>query len=61
MLEKLKALIDGKKSYIVIGVAIVIAGLQAAGVIVTVPEYVWQLLGLLGLGAARSALGKVGK
>ena len=53
--------LDGKKTYIVMIGALVIAGLQIFGVIGTVPEYVWTLLGALGLGAIRSSIDKVSK
>lgn len=49
--------INGKKTYIVAaltGVAIVV---QAFGIVI--PEVVWQMLAVLGLGAIRSALKKL--
>jgi len=56
VMQKFLAFIDGKKTYIIaIGVGIC-AGLQAAGI--DVPEYVYILLGALGLGAIKSAVKK---
>jgi hypothetical protein len=61
MLDKIKGLIDGKKTYIVAGVATLIAGLQLFGVIGAVPETVWIVLSALGLGSVRDAIGRVKK
>ena len=46
--------LDGKKSYIVAAMAGAAAVAQALGY--TIPDYVWTLLGALGLGAVRNAL-----
>jgi len=57
MLEKIGAFFQGKKTYGVIALGLVICGFQMAGY--TVPPYVWEILALLGLGAVRSAISKV--
>lgn len=57
MWESILNYINGKKTYIVAaltGVAIVV---QAFGIVI--PEVVWQMLAVLGLGAIRSALKKL--
>lgn len=56
-LEKLGQALQGKKAYIV---AILIAA-GAAGVSLgyVVPEWIWPILGALGLGAVRSAIDKL--
>jgi hypothetical protein len=58
-MEKLLKLIDGKKTFIVSGLAVAIAALQIFGVVI--PEYLWQILGAVGLASVRDALNKVGK
>ena len=57
MLKKLEDLLQGKKTYIVAILGAILCGLQLYGI--QIPEVVWTLLGLLGLGAVRSAIGKV--
>ena len=52
------AAIDGKKTYITAALVALGAGLQMLGY--HVPDYVWPVLGAAGLGAVRSALGKLG-
>lgn len=57
MLEKLGKLLQGKKTYIIavlIGIGAVITQLGYP-----IPEYVYAILGALGLGAIRSALTKL--
>ena len=56
MLEKLDKLLQGKKTYIVAILIGVIAGLQAYGIVI--PDYVFAILGALGLGAVRSGINK---
>jgi hypothetical protein len=56
MLEKLQ----GFKTYIVTGVAVILVVLQMSFGIV-VPESVWVLLGALGLGFIRDALNHLPK
>jgi len=56
ILEKLNKFIDGKKTYIVAIVGGILVGLQLYGV--AIPEQVWTVLGLLGLGSIRSAITK---
>lgn len=51
---KLIAWLKGKKSYIVAIVTAVCAGLSAIGVVI--PEWVYLLLGALGIGAVRAAI-----
>ena len=57
MLEKLGALLQGKKTFIVAGLALVGAVLQSQGI--AIPEYVWIVLSALGLGAVRSGITKI--
>ncbi len=54
---KILALVDGYKSYIVAGLIGIGAAAQALGY--HIPDWVWPLLGSLGLGTVRSAIGKV--
>ncbi len=56
MLEKLDKLLQGKKTYIVAILIGVMAGLQAYGIVI--PDYVFAILGALGLGAVRSGINK---
>lgn len=46
-----------KKTYIVVVVAMVTAGLQAYGI--TIPDWVWPLLAAAGLGTQRAAVAKL--
>ena len=55
-MQNLIALISGKKTYIVAAVTFVLGGLQAVGY--PVPEYVYPILGALGLGALRAGVSK---
>jgi hypothetical protein len=57
MLEKLGKLLQGKKTYIVAALIAIGAGLKYLGI--DVPEFVYPMLGALGLGAVRSALDKL--
>ena len=57
MLEKIGQWLQGRKTYIVAALAGVGVVLQLLGI--TVPEYVWTLLALAGLGAVRSAISKI--
>lgn len=50
--------IQGKKTYIIMGLSMVIAVLQLSGI--EIPTYVWTILGAAGLGGVRSAISKVG-
>ena len=56
MLEKLGALLQGKKTYIIAVLIGIGAALQYAGYVV--PEYVYAILAALGLGAVRSGIEK---
>lgn len=58
MLEKIGKLLQGKKTYIVAILIGVGAAAQAMGYVI--PEYVYILLGALGLGAVRSGIEKSG-
>lgn len=56
MLEKIGAWMQGKKTYIVAILVGLLGAAQALGYVV--PEYVWAILGALGLGAVRSGIAK---
>lgn len=60
-MNKIVEFLNGKKTFLVALIAAGIAGLQAAGIIGSVPDYVWQVLGALGLAAVRDGINKVGK
>jgi hypothetical protein len=49
--------LKGKKTYVIAIATFVIGGLSALGY--TVPEYVYVLLGAIGLGTLRAGVGKV--
>lgn len=49
--------LEGKKTYIVALVAAVVAAAQALGYVI--PDWVFPLLGALGLGTMRQALARV--
>ena len=58
ILAKIEKLLEGKKTYII---AILIGGLSgymAFNPTFVIPEWVWTLLGALGLGAVRSGISK---
>lgn len=55
-MDKIIAFLDGKKTYLVALTVAVLAGLQAYGI--AVPEYVYAILGALGLGSVRAAVSK---
>ena len=58
MLEKIGVLLQGKKSYIIVAIAIALTSYQLiTGNIV--PDYVYTILAAAGLGAVRSAINKV--
>jgi hypothetical protein len=58
MLEKLGNLLQGKKTYIIAILIGLGAVAQSLGYII--PEYVYAILGALGLGAVRSGVTKSG-
>ena len=58
-MDKLLALVSGKKTYLVAVVAIAAVGLQTFGV--AIPEQVWTALGFLGLGTLRAAVADIAK
>jgi hypothetical protein len=55
-MEKLLALIEGKKTYITAALIALGAGATALGYVI--PEWVWALLGAIGLGSVRAAIKK---
>lgn len=57
IIGQINKLLQGKKTYIVAIIGAILVGLQMAGV--SIPEGAWTLLGLLGLGSLRSAIGKI--
>lgn len=57
MLDRLDKLLQGKKTYVIMVVALIIAAVQIYGI--QIPEYVWAILAALGLGGVRSAINKV--
>lgn len=54
ILAKIEAFLDGKKSYLI---AILTGALGIFSAYHPIPEYVWAILGALGLSAVRSAIG----
>jgi hypothetical protein len=54
MLQKVQAFLDGKKTYIV---AIITGVLGIVSAYHPIPEVVWTILGAIGLGTIRSAIG----
>ena len=59
MLEKIGALLQGKKTYIV--AVLIGVGAIATQLGYVIPEFAWTLLAALGLGAVRSAIEKLNK
>lgn len=55
ILAKIESFLDGKKTYIVAIVGGILGIITAMGH--PIPEYVYVILGALGLGAVRSAIG----
>jgi hypothetical protein len=55
-MDKLLAFIDGKKTYITAALIAIGAGATALGYVI--PEWVWALLGAIGLGSVRAAIKK---
>ena len=58
IITKIQAFLDGKKTYIV---AILTGALGIFAAYHPIPEYVWAVLGALGLGAVRSSIGNTTK
>ena len=58
-MKKIMDYLQGKKTYIVAILTAVFIILNAFDVVI--PEYIWQLLAVAGLGAVRSALKKLEK
>jgi hypothetical protein len=56
-MEKILEFLQGKKTYIVMGITFVLGGLTAVGI--EIPPIVYVVLGGLGLGAIKSAINKV--
>ncbi len=59
ILQKIEQWLAGKKTMIVAILTAVGAGMTAYGI--TIPEWIWILLAGAGLGAVRSAVGKLNK
>lgn len=58
MLTSVQNWLDGKKTYIVAALIGIGAGLEAYGIMI--PEFVFMVLGALGLGAVRAGVKKSG-
>jgi hypothetical protein len=56
-MQKLIDYLKGKKTYIIALVIGALAGAQYMGL--TIPEYVWVILGACGLGTLRSAISAI--
>lgn len=56
ILGNVEGLLKGKKTFIVAILVAIGAGLKAYGI--EIPQYVWLLLGSLGLGAVRAGINK---
>ena len=56
LIKKIQAFLEGKKTYIVAIIGGILGLLTAYGIVI--PEYVYVILGALGLGTLRSAVGK---
>lgn len=54
LLAKIEAFLNGKKTYII---AILTGIIGIVSVYHPIPEYIWAILGALGFGAIRSAIG----
>ncbi len=59
LLGKIEGLLSGKKTYIIVLLIAIGAGLKTYGIVI--PEVAWAILAALGLGAVRSAISKVEK
>lgn len=55
-MDKILSFLDGKKTYIIAIATAILAGLQAYGI--AIPDYVYAVLGALGLGSVRAAVNK---
>lgn len=55
-MTKLLEILNGKKTYIIMAISFTAAGLEAIGH--PIPEFVWPMLGALGLGTLRAAVKK---
>jgi hypothetical protein len=56
MMAGLLAWLDGKKTYIIMIITFILAGLNAVGIVV--PEFILMILAALGLGTVRAAIKK---
>jgi len=56
-MKKVLEFLDGYKSFIVAVTVGILAGLQSYGIVI--PEYVYAILGALGLGTIRHAISKL--
>ena len=62
IIEYIRDKLKGKKTYTVVITAVIIAILQATGVLPPeLPKWVWMLLSALGLGGAKAKLDRVNK
>jgi len=59
LLQKIEKLLKGKKTFIVAILVGIAAALEIYGI--KIPEFVWPILGALGLGAVRSAINNPGQ
>jgi len=57
LLTKINNWLQGKKTYIIVGLVIVGVILTVIGIVI--PPAIWIVLGALGLGAIRSAVEKI--
>ncbi len=53
-MEKIIELLKGKKTYITVGIGVILAGLKMYGI--DIPDGVWQALGFLGLAFLRDGI-----
>ena len=59
ILAKIEKALSGKKTYLIVVIVAIGAGLKMLGI--EIPEFVYPILGALGLGAIRSAVSKIEK
>lgn len=62
LIDKIREKLDGKKTYLIVIIAVVIAILQGTGTLPPeLPDWVWKIIYALLGGAGRSALKKIEK
>jgi len=59
-MDELVKIFKGKKTYIVVILALVLAALEGLGIF-TVPEWAWPALGAAGLGSVRLGVSSMSK